>query len=48
MGVSENRGTRFDVLGVPLKGFYSIWGIEGAPLFWEMPIRRKCQKGGKH
>ena len=23
-------------LGVPLRGFYSIWGITGVPLFWEI------------
>ena len=33
MGVSENRDTHFG--GVPLTGFYSIWGITGAPLFLE-------------
>ena len=22
-------------LGVPFKGFHSIWGIKGVPLFWE-------------
>ena len=21
-------------LGVPLRGFFSIWGIKGVPLFW--------------
>ena len=34
--VSENRGTLFG--GVSLRGFDSIWGITGVPLFWEMPI----------
>ena len=26
-------------IGVAFLGFYSIWGINGVPLFWEMPIR---------
>ena len=25
-------------LGLPLRGFYSIWGVKGVPLFWEMPM----------
>ena len=28
-GFPENRGTPF--LGVPLRGFYSVWGIKGVP-----------------
>ena len=32
MGVST-------ILGVFLRGFYSVWGIiKGAPLLWEMPM----------
>ena len=34
-GVSENRG--YPILGVPLDGFYSIWGMKGVRLFWETP-----------
>ena len=36
MGVSENWGYPFR--GVPLRGFYSIRSIRGAPLSWEMRI----------
>ena len=35
MRVYENR---VPVLVFPLRGFYSIWGITGVPLVWEMPI----------
>ena len=35
MALSENRGTLLG--GVPLRGFYSIWGFKGVPLFWENP-----------
>ena len=31
--VSENRGW-----GIPLRGFCSISGVRGVPLFWELPI----------
>ena len=38
-GAADNRGfptMRGPFLGVPLRrGFYSVWGIKGVPLFWE-------------
>ena len=24
-------------MGVPFRGFYSIWGIKGVPVIWDMP-----------
>ena len=44
VGVSDIRGTR---LGVPLRGFYSILGPRGLPLFGKYPRVPKKGKGAK-
>ena len=42
-GGSENRGTLF--VGVPLREFFSTWGIEEVPLFWDMPMLIRVELG---
>ena len=43
--VSENRATRIG----GLFRFFSVWGIQGVPLFWEMPVsQNRAQEGQPH